>query len=74
MSRQQRPAKPTRDATGRVGVVAALRAAAASEGVSVVQTTQSMLTMPSLTRPGRVRLRDPSSQHRRAPISTVKTP
>ena len=74
MSQKQRPENLTHDATARVGVVGALRAAAANAGVSAVQPAHSKLDGPFLTHPRRVLLRDPSSLHRRAPTSAVKSP
>ncbi len=74
MSQQQRPAKPTRDATGRVGVVGAMRATAANAGVNVVQLTESRLRTMFLTAPRRCLLRQPRSRHHRAPTTAVKTP
>lgn len=74
MSRQQRPPQPARDATARVGVVGALRATAATAGISAGQPALATLRTTFFTHPGRAMLRNLSSQHHRAPTSTVKTP
>lgn len=74
MRRQQRPQPPTRDATGCVSVVGALRATAATAGISAGQPALATLDATFFTHPGRAMSRNLSSQHHRAPTSTVKTP